>query len=95
MNHINEIKTDNRVENLEFCDNRYNCNFGTRTERSAKAHTGIYNTKTSKAVKCLETGKIYPSLSELQRKFGFNQGNIYKCCVGKLKSAYKLHWEYV
>ena len=95
VNHKNECKTDNRVENLEYCDAKYNCNFGSRTERSAKAHTGVYNTKKSKPVKCLETGVIYPSLSELQRQFGFNQANIQKCCVGKLKSAYKYHWKYV
>ena len=32
INHINEIKEDNRVENLEYCDARYNNNFGTRNE---------------------------------------------------------------
>ena len=33
VNHKNEIKSDNRVENLEWCDSKYNCNYGTAIER--------------------------------------------------------------
>ena len=97
INHKNEIKDDNRVENLEWCDNRYNCSFGTHTQRVAKAHIGVYNTKTSKKVKCLETGKIYPSLSEVQRQFGFAKENISACCKKKYghKTVGNYHWEYV
>lgn len=99
INHINEIKEDNRVENLEYCDARYNNNFGTRNERArisiSKAKKGVFNTKHSKAVKCLETGKIYPSLSEVNRKFGFSAGHICDCCNGKRNIAYGYHWQYV
>lgn len=33
VNHINEDKYDNRVENLEWCTHSYNMNYGTRMDR--------------------------------------------------------------
>lgn len=99
VNHLDECKNNNNVNNLEWCTREYNCNFGTRNERISKklskVKLGVYNTKLSKPIRCIETNQIFPSTAEIQRKLGFSQGNICNCCNGKRKSAYKFHWEYV
>ena len=35
INHRDEDKTNNKVENLEWCDRKYNMNYGTRTQRQS------------------------------------------------------------
>ena len=36
INHKDEDKTNNTVDNLEWCDDKYNANYGTRNERIAE-----------------------------------------------------------
>ena len=95
INHIDECKTNNCASNLEWSTREHNCNFGTRNKRISKTKTGVYNTKKSKPVKCLETGLIFPSTMEVQRQFGFDNCYIGYCCKGKYKQAYGYHWRYV
>ena len=40
INHKNEDKTDNKVENLEWCDAKYNINYGTAIARRKEKMTG-------------------------------------------------------
>ena len=36
INHINEQKDDNRVENIEWCDEKYNMNYGSRNKKHSE-----------------------------------------------------------
>lgn len=56
INHKDEDKTNNFVDNLEWCTNQYNLNYGTARKRQSRAlkgkkHTQEHNEKISKGVK--------------------------------------------
>lgn len=42
INHKDENKSNNTVDNLEWCDHKYNINFGTRTEKTSKKSVPIH-----------------------------------------------------
>lgn len=48
----------------------------------------------NRRVICVETGRVFNSVTEVNKEFGFNKGNIIQCCRGKLKSANGFHWKY-
>lgn len=94
VNHRDEDKTNNRVDNLEFCSAKYNSNYGTHNKRISESMTN--NPKMSKKVLCIETGKIYPSTMQVERELGFSNSDISKCCRGiKHKTVGGFHWCYI
>lgn len=95
INHRDENKENNSVQNLEWCSVKYNNSFGTRLQRVSEKHT---NGKDSKPVFQYtldgEFVKEWKSGHDVQRNLGFNNASISRCCLGKQKSAYKFVWKY-
>lgn len=85
VNHKNECKTDNNVDNLEWCSMLYNVRYGTGIERQTKARIGVKFTEErkqniSKACKgrkpptLTEEGRLKCIMSAKQRWINKKQG---------------------
>lgn len=86
VNHKDENKEHNYVNNLEWISHKDNCNHGTRNKRIAeKISTPIY---------CEELDKVFPSAHEAGRQLGISNSHISDCCRGNRKTCGGYHWRY-
>ena len=107
INHKDENPNNNHVSNLEWCDHRYNMNYGTAKERQKetfKKNGKMKKGKNPKAKKvlCRTTGEIFECMEDAKEKYKMKTTtHIVHCCTGERKTAGKhpvtgegLEWEY-
>ena len=89
INHKDENKQNNNAENLEWCDNKYNINYGSCIERRSKKRSKPILQFTLDGVFVKE----WDSIAECGRN-GFQTSAIIMCCKGKRKKHHKFIWKY-
>lgn len=94
INHLNEIKFDNRVENLEWCDNLHNVRYGTGIERNKQIQTFAHGKKVLKKDLLGNVLESYPSTREAARENNTTATQIRRVCQGKQRTCIGYTWEY-
>ena len=96
INHKDEDKSNNHVNNLEWCTAKYNSNYGTSIERRVKNQNwdSIADKQSKPIVQIDLQGnviKTYKSMMDAERH-GYRSSGISKCCNGYLKTYRGYKW---
>lgn len=91
VNHKDENKLNNCVSNLEWCDSKYNTNYGTGIARQVakrKIKINQYDLKGNFI-------KSWDGIADAEKYYNIPRQNICKCCQGKVKTAGGFIWKYI
>lgn len=93
VNHKDENKLNNKIDNLEWCSRKYNCNYGALPKKVGKRFSRpVYLVDAKSELKPIMP---FASAMEAERLFGVDHSSIIKCCRGKVKTAGGYEWHYI
>lgn len=93
VNHKDENPSNNHVDNLEWCTQKYNCNYGTRIARikaNMPQNKAVYQTTMAGLIVA-----EFPTIQEAARQTGVCAGHICNVCKGNREFANGYKWRYV
>lgn len=91
VNHRDENKLNNSVENLEYCSHKTNLNHGTVKER-------ISNKKSYKISQYSLSGdfiSVWDNAKTIEASLGFCADSIKRACRGEYKTSHGYMWRYL
>lgn len=87
INHKDENKQNNNINNIEWCDCQYNINYGEHNKKSSESR--------KQPVYCVELDRVFDSAKQAGEELGISRANISSCLAGRRLSVGGYHWQRV